>query len=327
MRVEAIYSVDPGLDIPIYQQLVDRIRVSVKKGLLQSGQKLPTVQELADSLSVARGTIKRAYDELEREGLLEKVQGRGTFVSYRPESTGSRKEQAMAAIDTMLDKLEEMGFSAGEVNIFLNLKLRERAEQEAYVKVAVLECNPETLSQMSEQLHHIKQVDLYSFLLDSVEQYPYKLDESFDLIVTTATHAEYLEKALPVNRRIARVALRPSAHSLAGIITLRQGTRLGILGYSQRFAQLLYTTCQNYTEGVTISEPAVFSPDMDTENWLEDKDVVVLPKNYEKYCTAKAADSLRRFAGERIECFYKMDEGSLLYLEEKIKRILEKKTI
>ena len=79
--MESLYSVDPGLDIPIYQQLVDRIRVSVKKGRLKSGQRLPTVQELADSLSVARGTVKRAYDELEREGLLEKVQGRGTFVS------------------------------------------------------------------------------------------------------------------------------------------------------------------------------------------------------------------------------------------------------
>jgi len=325
--MESIYRIDPTLDIPIYQQLVDRIRVSVKKGLLKTGQKLPTVQEMADRLAVARGTIKRAYDELEREGLLEKVQGRGTFIRYRQESSGSRKDQAMAAIDALLDKLEEMGFSAGEVNIFLNLKLRERAEQEAFVKVAVLECNPETLSQMSEQLHHIKQVDLYSFLLDNVQQYPYKLDDSFDLIVTTATHSEYLENALPVNKRIARVALRPSAHSLAGIITLRQGTRVGILGYSQRFAQLLYSTCQNYTEGVTILEPAIFSPELDMTRWLKDKDVVLLPKSYEKYCTVQAAETLRRFDGELIECFYKMDEGSLLYLEEKIKRILEKKTI
>ena len=65
--MEPIYQVDPALDVPIYQQLVDRVRVSIKKGLLKVGQKLPTVQEMAETLAVARGTIKRAYDELERE--------------------------------------------------------------------------------------------------------------------------------------------------------------------------------------------------------------------------------------------------------------------
>lgn len=325
--MDLIFHVDPELDIPIYQQLVDRVKVSIKKGLLKTGQKLPTVQELAEALAVARGTIKRAYDELEREGWVEKVQGRGTFVCYRAESSGSRKEQAMAAIDSLLDKLEDMGFSAGEVNIFLNLKLRERAEEEALVKVAVMECNPETLSQMAQQLHHIKQLDLYAFLLDDIRQYPYKLDDSFDLIVTTANHSEYLESALPVNQQIARVALRPSAHSLAGILKLPQGVAVGILGYSRQFCQLLYQTCQTYAEGVTLTEPAVFSPELDVQTWLKGKNVVLIPKNYEKYFTARAAECIRAFTGEKIECFYKMDEGSVLYLEEKIKRILEKKAI
>jgi len=325
--MELIFQVDPELDIPIYQQLVDRVKVSIKKGLLETGRKLPTVQELAEQLAVARGTIKRAYDELERSGWVEKVQGTGTFVCYRPESSKSRKEQAMAAIDGLLDKLEDMGFSAGEVNIFLNLKLRERAEQEALVKVAVLECNPETLSQMAQQLHHIKQVDLYSFLLDDIRQYPYKLDDGFDLIVTTANHSDYLESVLPVNRQIAKVALRLSAHSLAGILKLQQGALVGILGYSRQFCQLLHRTCQTYAQGVALAQPVVFSPELDVDEWLKGKDVILIPQNYEKYFTARAVESIHAFDGERIECFYKMDEGSVLYLEEKIKRILEKKTI
>ena len=143
--MESIFHVNPQLDIPIYQQLVDSIRVAIKRGALVYGEKLPTVQEISEELSIARGTIKRAYDELEREGLIEKVQGRGTFVCYQPVNTGSRKEMAMAAIDKLLKELEEMGLSAAEINIFLSLKLREKAEEEAYVKVAVVECNPETL--------------------------------------------------------------------------------------------------------------------------------------------------------------------------------------
>ena len=75
--MEFMFSVNPQLDIPIYRQLVDAIRAEVKKGTLPPQTQLPTVQELSETLNVARGTVKRVYDELEREGLVEKVQGRG----------------------------------------------------------------------------------------------------------------------------------------------------------------------------------------------------------------------------------------------------------
>lgn len=325
--MEPIYKVDPNLNVPIYQQLVDIIRTAVKKGELESGQKLPTVQEMSEELSVARGTIKRAYDELEREGIVEKAQGSGTFIKYQPANSGSRKEQAMAAIDGLLKQLEDMGLSAAEINIFLNLKLREWAEQEAYVKVAVVECNPENLSQMSEQLRHIPQVELHSFLLESIKQYPYKLGEDFELIVVTATHAEYMESVLPVKKRIAQVALRPSTRCLSHIIKLNSGMKVGIMGYSRRFCELLHQTCENYAEDVLLDEAMVFTPEADVEAYLKDKDAVLVPKFYEQYCSVSAADALRRFSGDLIHCYYEMDEGSILYLETKIKRLLEEKTI
>lgn len=325
--MDEMFKINPELDVPIYQQLVDTIRAAVKKGVLAAGQQLPTVQDMTVRLGVARGTVKRAYDELEHAGILEKVQGRGTFVCYQPADSGSRKEQAMAAIDSMLDKLEDMGLSAAEIHIFLNLKLRERAEQEAYVKVAVVECNPETLAQMTEQLRHLPGVDLYSYLLESIQQYPYQLGEDFDLIVTTASHAAYLEHVLPVKKQISRVALRPSARCLSHIIKLRPGQRIGVVGYSAKFARLLYTTCQTYAEDVQLAEPLSAPSEEALKAYLADKDALLVPKAGEKYFSAQVTELLRRFEGELIECYYEMDEGSVLYLEAKIKRVLEDKTI
>ena len=100
---------------------------------------------------------------------------------------------------------------------FLNLKLRERAEQEAHVKVAVVECNPENLSQMSEQLRHLAGVDLYSYMLHDIRQYPYKLSEDFDLIVTTSSHAEYLLSVLPVPASPRRCCRRRLARSISTV--------------------------------------------------------------------------------------------------------------
>lgn len=322
-----IYKINTQLDIPIYRQLVDSIHAAVKKGELSAGCQLPTVQELTQKLGIARGTVKRAYDELERIGLVEKVQGRGTFVCYQSSNSGSRKEQAMVAINSMLDQLEDMGFSASEINIFLNLKLRERAEQEAHVKVAVVECNPENLSQMSEQLRHINGVDLYPYLLDSVQQYPYKLSEDFDLIATTASHADYLESVVPQKKRVVRVALRLSADSLSPIIKLRPGKNLGIIGHSRRFAGLLHRTAESYAEDAVLHEPITTESSCEISNYLQGKDAVLVPKFYEKYFTAQMVEALRSFRGTLIDCYYELDEGSLLYLETKIGRILDEKKI
>lgn len=325
--MELDFHVDPNLDIPIYQQLVDTIRFAAKKGNLAPGQKLPTVQELSQRLAIARGTIKRAYDELERLGLVEKVQGRGTFLRYENEHSGSRKERAMAAIDSLFQQLEAMGLSMAEIQIFVGLRLRQLSEQEAAVRVAVIECNQENLSYMSEQLRHISGVDLYSYLLESIQQYPYKLEENFDLVVTTAPHASFVESVLPVKTRMARVALQPAAVYLHELIRLKPGKRLGIIGYSRRFAGLQYATCQTYAEDAELSEPLVFSPDADISAYLAGKDAVLVPKGYEKYLGAEAARELAAFPGQLIECHYVMDEGSLLYLEAKIKNLLEEKRI
>ena len=102
------YRIDPALDIPIYQQLVDAIRTDIKKGDLPDGTQLPTVQTLSEELGIARGTIKRAYDQLAHLGLVSLIQGRGTFVSYHPTNAASRKEKAMIAIDGLLNRLEEI---------------------------------------------------------------------------------------------------------------------------------------------------------------------------------------------------------------------------
>lgn len=325
--MDTVFTVNAELDIPIYQQLVDTIRAAVKKGTLLPGAQLPTVQEMTIELGIARGTVKRAYDELERAGLVEKVQGRGTFVRYQPANSGSRKERAMAAIDDMLDRLEDMGLTASEINIFLNLKLRERAEEEAQVKVAVVECNPENLSQMSEQLRHISGVDLYSYSLDTIRQYPYNLDGDFDLIVTTSSHATYLEGVLPLKKRMARIALRPSTRFLSDVIKLRHGKEVGIVGYSPRFGELLYETCSSYAEDVVLHDPAPTASEQELAAYVEGKHVLLVPKHYRKYFKPSLADVIAGFKGEIIECYYEMDEGSLLYLENKIKRLLEEKTV
>ncbi len=318
-----IFHVDRSLPIPLYQQLVDSIRAAIKTGQLTDGQQLPTVQEL----DLSRGTIIRAYSTLEQEGLLEMVQGRGTFVRCVPVNERSRKEQAMTAIDHLLDSLEGMGFSATEINIFLSLKLRERSEQDSKVKIALVECNPENLSHMSRQLRSIPNVETYSYLMSSIVQYPYNLKEDMDLILTTPSHKEQLAQLLPMKKRVTTVALRLCQQFMVSIVKLPPETEVGIVCQSQEFGVLLEKACRYYAGHTNIAAPLVLGQNTPLEEYLRDKQALVIPEELELHCPAETAEQLRAFPGQIIRGAYELDEGSMLYLQEKCGRIVRSKKL
>lgn len=66
---------------PIYLQIKEQIKNQILTGQLQDGELLPSIRNLAQSLKISVITTKRAYDELEQEGLVTSVSGKGTFVS------------------------------------------------------------------------------------------------------------------------------------------------------------------------------------------------------------------------------------------------------
>ena len=65
---------------PIYTQIVENFRKQIAAGVLQPGDKLPSVRELAARLSINPNTIQRAYRELEQQGVIETLPGKGCFV-------------------------------------------------------------------------------------------------------------------------------------------------------------------------------------------------------------------------------------------------------
>ncbi|NPV29566.1 MAG: GntR family transcriptional regulator [Firmicutes bacterium] len=77
------FDIDQRSSVPIYQQLVEGVKEAVARGVLAVGEKLPSVRELAARTAVNPNTIAKAYQELEREGIIETFRGRGTFVAAR----------------------------------------------------------------------------------------------------------------------------------------------------------------------------------------------------------------------------------------------------
>ena len=98
------YHIDPSSGTPIYRQLVDQVRQAVASGVLRAGDRLPSVRDLAVELAVNPNTIAKAYQELEREGVIETPRGKGSFIADRDHtvSESERVRQFAEAVDRLV---------------------------------------------------------------------------------------------------------------------------------------------------------------------------------------------------------------------------------
>jgi GntR family transcriptional regulator len=109
--------IDTKSGVPFYRQIIEQIRFGIARGELATGDRLPTVRQLAVDLSINPNTVVRAYRELELEGVIDTHQGSGTFVgSRRPEIDALEKRRMLDQILTdLLARAASYGFTLEEV--------------------------------------------------------------------------------------------------------------------------------------------------------------------------------------------------------------------
>lgn len=98
--------VSAGSDLPIYRQIMRQITDAIAGGRLQPGEKLSSHRELASQLVIAPLTVKKAYDELERDGFIRTERGRGTFVASGMEQVdpAAQRERLREGVRALLSR-------------------------------------------------------------------------------------------------------------------------------------------------------------------------------------------------------------------------------
>ncbi len=106
---------------PIYQQVKEGFCRLILSGALPPGYKLPSVRELASSLTINPNTIQRAYRELEQENYIVSVPGKGSFVCQVDRAAQARRQELLERFEKLVKELEQLGISRSQ----LMQKLRE----------------------------------------------------------------------------------------------------------------------------------------------------------------------------------------------------------
>lgn len=125
------FQINPGDELPIYRQIMRQVIDAVAGARLRPGDKLPSHRELSQELVIAPLTVKKAYDELEREGYIETIRGQGTYVGdqTRALTTSARLERLRPLVQRLLHEATLLNVDVKQVHHLLdeeNIRL-ERA--------------------------------------------------------------------------------------------------------------------------------------------------------------------------------------------------------
>ena len=100
---------------PIYEQIKDGLRKLIVTGALRTGEKLPSVRALATQLSINPNTIQRAYNELEGEGYIYSVPGKGSFAAGNTGADEARRKELTEKLRELAAELKYLGVTGEEL--------------------------------------------------------------------------------------------------------------------------------------------------------------------------------------------------------------------
>ena len=114
---------------PIYEQVAEKLEELMLLGILGENEPLPSVRSLAMELSINPNTIPRAYAELERQGYIYTVKGKGSFVAENSVMKEKRKKDLLIQVSEVIDEAIRLGISGEEIKNMVEIQY-QAAEKE-----------------------------------------------------------------------------------------------------------------------------------------------------------------------------------------------------
>lgn len=114
---------------PIYEQVAEKLEELMLLGILGENEPLPSVRSLAMELSINPNTIQRAYAELERQGYIYTVKGKGSFVAENSVMKEKRKKDLLIQVSEVIDEAIRLGISGEEIKNMVEIQY-QAAEKE-----------------------------------------------------------------------------------------------------------------------------------------------------------------------------------------------------
>ncbi len=139
------FTVDPSNGVAIYLQIVRQIKFAIAERILRSGQLLPSVRQLSQQLTVNPNTVSRAFGELQTEGIIETLRGRGVVVCSGAVDRCRKQRKALMTqrISAVLSEALHAGLAADEIRTIIERSLASLDGKVATVSTTIATAPPD----------------------------------------------------------------------------------------------------------------------------------------------------------------------------------------
>lgn len=194
MEHKALLDITLAPDQPIAQQLRAQVRALIAMGQLEPATRLPTVNELAGYLRINRNTVASAYQQLEQDGFVESVVGRGTFVADSALVRQERQKRELFDIaDQALAKVYGLGFDPQDYIDAVTVAARRGSAAPGKFRALFVECTLGEAQQYAAQIEEhtgVSVVPVELSVFEGDEQHRFRLLRLSDLVITTFYHVQ-----------------------------------------------------------------------------------------------------------------------------------------
>ncbi len=253
----AAFSVDRELPVPLGTQLRGLIEFGVGLGTLRSGDRLPSVRELADHLGVAPMTVAQVYAELKAAGVIISRTGSGTFVAEV--GVASRKRSAPhgialhRALDAVIVQGRALGLRASDLAGLIAARMEEPERPQRRARVVVVGHFAQTTAAYCAEMAQVigDAVTIEPTTLKTIQEDGEARDRAAcaDLVVTFAHRRRDVMELLP-DTTVAAVTFIPAASTRQALAALDPRARIGVISIIPEFMPLMKAGVQRFAPHV-----------------------------------------------------------------------------
>lgn len=242
---------------PAYLHIADGLEERIQTGEFSVGEKLPSERVLSEETGMARGTVKRAYRELEVRGRIHIVGGSGAYVAQRQESRDVAREEVRRTVAL----LREMGLGHTELEKLVQDCVWARLQDKERPRLAWVDCCPELLGTTMREIEVECGFSVKPMLLHQVMSAPNLLaQEYFHTVATSIEHYDQLHTAAQevlhrTGTAVERIVLSLTAATIAGLASMEPDSRIAVVYQSPIFLDMVQRYLVEF--GVKTSPAAV----------------------------------------------------------------------
>lgn len=314
--------IDKKSGVPLYLQVKKSIVEQIKRGGLKVSDKMPTERDLAERLSISRNTVSTAYKELEQDGIIKSIQGRGTFVAEEAGlwKDAGTKNKIIKFIDLGLEEALEIGMEPDEFLELVVSRVDEKKELMKTIVASYVECNIEQARMFSKQLKKSVNMNVFPLTIGDLRNMNMdtkkKLTES-KVIIATFNHVNEVSALISgMEKPIFGIAINPDLETIVKIARYPEGTKFGFLCISEEFKFKIRNAIEKAGLGNIKIEYSTTRAEKEVQQIIDNSDVLIVsPGRY------KEVDSKNKDNKAIIKFIYNLDDGSVKALKSNILEI------